>query len=58
MFRERLDIVGWEETYLFIDLSLPPFPLLAQHSDNTAFMEAQLIRGLSSVGVEGQDQVS
>ena len=55
---KRLDIVGREEAHESVHLSPPPIPvLLAQDCDHTALVEAELVRGLGRVGVEGQDKV-
>ena len=43
LFCERLDVVRGKESHLIIHLPLPPLPLLPQHSNHTALVEAQLV---------------
>ena len=58
LFSERLDVIGREQSHVAVDLPLPPFPvLLAQDTDDAAFVEAELIRRLSRVGVKSEDKV-
>ena len=58
LLHQWLDIVAGEQADLPVELPLPPFSLLlAQYGEYTALVEAELVRGLRSVGVESKDHV-